>query len=170
MGEVILAERVVAYEGAALVGGGKAEARPEIARLEMRVRQDLSSYLSNRMALQTRLTDSYKALGIEFPSEVEAGPVVQGVMPKTATVASGEKLLRDPEKFLGLRELHGKVEVAEMEAAGLFAACASFGKPVLMVRGISDFGDSKKDNRFHLLAAKAAAAVVVDYIANGMTL
>ncbi|WP_349934841.1 hypothetical protein [Acetobacter sp. A11-2] len=170
LGEVILAERVVAYEGAALVGGGKAEARPEIARLEMRVRQDLSSYLSNRMALQTRLTDSYKALGIEFPSEVEAGPVAQGVMPKTATVASGEKLLRDPEKFLGLRELHGKVEVAEMEAAGLFAACANFGKPVLMVRGISDFGDSKKDNRFHLLAAKAAAAVVVDYIANGMTL
>jgi hypothetical protein len=38
------------------------------------------------------------------------------------------------------------------------------------VRGISDFGDSKKDNRFHLLAAKAAAAVTVDYIANGMTL
>ncbi|MNN09886.1 5'-methylthioadenosine/S-adenosylhomocysteine nucleosidase [compost metagenome] len=91
-------------------------------------------------------------------------------MPKTATVASGEKLLRDPEKFLALRELHGKTEVAEMEGAGLFAACANFGKPVLMVRGISDFGDSVKDNRFHLLAAKAAAAVTVDYIANGMTL
>lgn len=170
LGEVVLAERIVAYEGAAFVDGGKVEARPEITRLTMRVRQDVSSYLSNRTALESRLTESYQALGIEFPDPVEAGPVAKGVLPKTATVASGEKLLRDPEKFLGMRELHGKTEVAEMEGAGLFAACANFGKPVLMVRGISDFGDTKKDNRFHLLAAKAAAAVTVDYIANGMTL
>lgn len=170
LGEVVLAERVVAYEGAALVEGGKVEARPEITRLNMRVRQDISSYLSNRVALESRLTESYKTLGIEFPDHVEAGPVAQGVIPKTATIASGEKLLRDPEMFLGMRELHGKIEIAEMEGAGLFAACTNFGKPVLMVRGVSDFGDSKKDNRFHLLAAQAAAAVTVDYIANGMTL
>ncbi|MFW1327833.1 hypothetical protein ACEV9E_03850 [Vibrio parahaemolyticus] len=169
LGEVILAERVVAYEGAALIEGGKVETRPEITRLNMRVRQDISSYLSNRVTLESRLVRSYKALDIEFPGHVEAGPVAQGVMPKTATVASGEKLLRDPEKFLGMRELHGKIEIAEMEGAGLFAACENFGKPVLMVRGISDFGDSKKDNRFHLLAAKAAAAVTADYIAYGMS-
>ena len=170
LGEVILAERIVAYEGAALIEGGKIEVRPEITRLNMRVRQDLSSYLSNRTTLVSRLTESYRAMGIEFPDQVEAGPVAKGVMPKTATVGSGEKLLRDPEKFLGLREIHGKTEVAEMEGAGLFAACANFGKPVLMVRGISDFGDSNKDNRFHLLAAQTAAAVTADYIANGLTL
>ena len=170
LGEVVLAERIVAYEGAALVEGGKVEARPEITRLTIRVRQDVSSYLSNRAALESRLTESYQALGIEFPDQIEAGPVAKGAVPKMATIASGEKLLRDPEKFLGMRELHGKTEVAEMEGAGLFAACANFGKPVLMVRGISDFGDSRKDNGFHLLAAQAAAAVTVDYIANGMTL
>ena len=170
LGDVVLADRVVAYEGGAHIEGGKVEARPEITRLNMRVRQDVSSYLSNRMTLESRLTDSYQTLGIELPDQSEAGPVAQGVMPKTATVASGEKLLRDPEKFIGMREIHGKIEVAEMEGAGIFAACANFGKPVLMLRGISDFGDSKKDNRFHLLAAKAAAAVAVDYIANGMTL
>lgn len=170
LGEVVLAERIVAYDGAALVAGGAVEHRPEITRLNMRVRQDVASYLSDRESVVARLTESYKTLDIVFPENVEAGPVAEGVMPKTATVASGEKLLRDPEKFLALRELHGKTEVAEMEGAGLFAACANFGKPVLMVRGISDFGDSVKDNRFHLLAAKAAAAVTVDYIANGMTL
>lgn len=170
LGEVVLTERIVAYEGAALVEGGKVEARSEITRLTMNVRQDVSSYLSNGAALEARLRESYQALGIEFPDQVEAGPVAKGVLPKTATVASGEKLLRDPEKFLGMRELHGKIEVAEMEGAGLFSACVNFGKSVLMVRGISDFGDSKKDNRFHLLAAQAAAAVTVDYIANGMTM
>lgn len=107
LGEVVLAERVVAYEGAAYIEGGKVEARPEIARLSMRVRQDVSAYLSNRTTLESRLTNSYKALGIEFPDQVEAGPVAQGVIPKTATVASGEKLLRDPETFRGMRELHG---------------------------------------------------------------
>ena len=91
-------------------------------------------------------------------------------MPKAVTVASGEKLLRDPEQFKAKRSLHGKVEIAEMEGAGLFAACANYGKPVLMVRGISDFGDAKKSDGFHVHAARAAAAVTVDYIANGMTL
>jgi nucleoside phosphorylase len=170
LGEVVLAERIVAYEGAAFVEGGRVEMRPEITRLNMRVRQDVSSYLSNRNSLESRLTENYASLNIVFPDQVEAGPVAEGVIPKTATVASGEKLLRDPEKFMAMRELHGKVEAVEMEGAGLFAACANHGKPVLMVRGISDFGDSKKDNRFHLLAAKAAAAVTVDYIAYGLTL
>lgn len=170
LGEVVLAERIVSYEGEAVLEGGKVEARPEITRLNFRVRQDVGDYLSNRTSLETRLTSRYDTLGVKFPEEVEAGPVAKGVMPKQSTVASGEKLLRDPEVFKGMRELHGKVEVAEMEAAGLFAACNSYGKPVLMVRGISDFGDSKKDNRFHHLAAKAAAAVTADYIAHGMTL
>ena len=170
LGEVVLAERIVAYEGEAVLEGGKVEARPEITRLNLRVRQDVSDYLSNRTSLEARLTRTYASLGLEFPEDVDAGPVANTVMPKQATIASGEKLLRDPEIFKGMRELHGKVEVAEMEAAGLFAACSSYGKPVLMVRGISDFGDSKKDNRFHLLAAKAAAAVTADYIAHGMTL
>lgn len=170
LGQVVLVERVVAYEGAAVLSGGKVEARPEITRLSMRVRQDVNSYLSNIQSLERRLTESYESLGIVFPEHAEAGPVMKGVMPNAVTVGSGEKLLRDPETFRAMRELHGKVEAAEMEAAGLFAACSSHSKPVLMVRGISDFGDSTKDNRFHLLAAKAAAAVTADYIANGMTL
>lgn len=170
LGEVVFAERIVAYEGEAVLKGGVLEARPDITRLTFRARQDLSDYLSNRASLEKRLTSSYKALGLDFPDDVDAGPVAKGVMPKAATVASGEKLLRDPEVFKAMRELHGKVEVAEMEAAGLFAACTNFGKPVLMIRGISDFGDEKKDNRFHELAAKAAAAVTADYIAFGMTL
>lgn len=170
LGEVVLAERVVAYEGAAVLVGGKVEPRPEMSRLSMRVRQDTSSYLSNIDAVERRLTQSYLSLEIVFPAHVEAGPVAEGVKPKLATMASGEWLIRDPDKFMALRELHGKVEVAEMEAAGVFAACGNHNKPVLVVRGISDFGDSQKDNRFHLLAAKAAAAVTADYIANGLTL
>ena len=124
----------------------------------------------NKSSVENRLIQSYEALEINFPENIEIGPVAKSVMPKTATIGSGEKLLRDPEKFRALKELNGKIEVAEMEGAGVFAACANHKKPVLMIRGISDFGDSTKDNRFHDLAAKAAAAVTADYIAYGLTL
>lgn len=170
LGEVIIAERVVAYEGAAFIEGGKVEARPESTRLGLRSRQDISSYLSNEKLLRNRLSDIYKILNITFPEQVGANPVAKDFLPKTSTVGSGEKLMRDPEKFKSLRELNGKTEVVDMEGAGVFAACANHEKPIMMFRGISDFGDSTKNNKFHKLAAKAAAAVTVDYIANGLTL
>lgn len=109
-------------------------------------------------------------MAIVLPEKADAGPVAASIIPRLATVASGESLIRDPDKFRQLRELHGKVETAEMEGAGVFAACEAHNKPVLMIRGISDFGDSTKDNRFHQWAAKTAAAVTVDYIAYGLTL
>lgn len=170
LGEVVLSERVIAYEGAALIEGGATEHRSRSTELDLKVRQDVNTYLSNRSSLEKRLIQSYGALGIILPDNIEIGPVAKSVMPKTATIGSGEKLLRDPEKFKALRELNGKIEVAEMEGAGVFAACANQNKPVLMIRGISDFGDSTKDNSFHFLAAKAAAAVTADYIAHGLTL
>ncbi len=169
LGEVVLSERVVAYEGAALIEGGIVEHRPRSSELDIKVRQDISSYLSNRSSLESRLTQSYETLEIILPENIEIGPVAKSVLPKTATIGSGEKLLRDPEKFKALKELNGKIEVVEMEGAGVFAACAIQKKPVLMIRGVSDFGDSTKDNRFHFLAAKAAAAVTADYIAHGLT-
>lgn len=170
LGEVILAERIVAYEGAAFIEGGKVEARPESIRLNLRSRQDISSYLANEASLENRLSIIYKDLDITFPEQVGTNPVAKDLLPKTATVGSGEKLMRDPEKFKSLRELNGKTEVVDMEGAGVFAACANHEKSVMMFRGISDFGDSTKDNLFHKLASKAAAAVTVDYIANGLTL
>ena len=81
-----------------------------------------------------------------------------------ATVGSGEKLIRDPERFRALRDLHGKLEVAELEAEGVANACERAGIPFVVVRGISDFGDERKDDRFHELAAKAAAVVARDFI------
>lgn len=170
LAEVIFAERVVAYGGMAVLQGGTNEPRPEMTRLSFRSRQDLATYLSDTSGLEQRLTHYYERMDIVLPANAETGPVAQSVIPKVTTVASGECLIRDPDKFRQLRELHGKIETAEMEGAGVYAACETHNKPILMVRGISDFGDSTKDNRFHHWAAQAAAAVTVDYIAHGLTL
>jgi hypothetical protein len=88
-----------------------------------------------------------------------------------ATIASGDKLLRDPGKLREVQhDIHGKVAVGEMEAAGLVEACRLQGVPWLVIRGISDFGDELKDDRFHALASRAAAAVMADFIAHGLDL
>lgn len=170
LAEVVLTERVVAYDGRAVLEGGRVEYRPEITRLSFSIRQDLAFYLSDVSGLEQRLHRHYERMAIALPEKADAGPVAASIIPRLATVASGESLIRDPDKFRQLRELHGKVETAEMEGAGVFAACEAHNKPVLMIRGISDFGDSTKDNRFHQWAAKTAAAVTVDYIAYGLTL
>ena len=128
----------------------------------------MGGYLSARAAVTARLKLAYAEAGIVMPELADTGPVAVDVMPRPATIASGELLLRDPDKFRALRDLHGKVEVGEMEGAGVFAACAQQDVPVLVVRGISDFGDTQKDNRFHDIAAKAAAVVTADYVAYGL--
>jgi nucleoside phosphorylase len=168
LADVVLSERVVAYNGAAVLEGGKVEARPEMSRPKFRVRQDMSSYLATP-SLASRLASAAQALEFSLPAESPAGPVSTVLKPAPSTLASGELLLRDPEKFRMMRELHGKTEVAEMEAAGIFTACEQHDVPILVVRGISDFGDSNKDNTFHDIAAKAAAIVTADYVAHGLT-
>jgi nucleoside phosphorylase len=170
LGDVVISDRVVAYEGAALMEGGVSQPRPEVFRPAFKVQQDITTYLAARSSVTARLNQAWQAHGIHLPQTSEAGEVSKDVMPKPATVASGEKLVREPDKFRQLRDIHGKVEVAEMEAAGIFTACTQYQTPALVIRGISDFGDSTKDNQFHELAAKAAAIVAADFVAAGLTL
>ncbi|WP_239007500.1 hypothetical protein [Pseudomonas granadensis] len=88
-------------------------------------------------------------------------------MVSPATIASGELLIRDPEVFEGFQRIHEKALVAEMEAYGVFDACDKQEVPVLVVRGISDYGDITKDNAFHKIASEAAAIVTLDYATHG---
>lgn len=170
LGDVVLAERVVAYEGAAVLEGGTKQSRPETFRSAFRLQQDLAAYMSASTSIKARLETAWTGFGLELPESSDAGEVSKSVLPKLATIGSGEKLLRDPDMFRQLRELHGKVEVAEMEGAGIFTACANHNNtPAMVVRGISDFGDSTKDNQFHALAARAAAIVAADLAVNGLT-
>ena len=73
--------------------------------------------------------------------------------------------------LLHVREnVHGKIEVGEMEAAGFVEACRPGDVQWLVVRGISDFGDTLKNDAFHDLAARAAATVLVDFLTHGLEL
>ncbi|KAL4745055.1 hypothetical protein BDW72DRAFT_208515 [Aspergillus terricola var. indicus] len=67
-------------------------------------------------------------------------------------IASGNQVVKSPEKRESLRESYG-VFCIEMEAAGVMPTL-----PSLVIRGISDYADSHKNDRWQKYAALAAAA------------
>jgi len=178
IGEVVLSDRVVAYEPAAVIEGSnntmEEQPRPEIDRLPHTMEQNLTAYLAD--IDPTRLTEAFIDTGWNFPEPSSRNKllyqrhVASQIMTRNGTIASGEKLLRNPEKLTQIRKIHGKTEVGEMEAAGFVKACRRRHPivPWLVVRGISDFGDSWKDDRFHDLAARAAATVIADFLRFGL--
>ncbi|AKI98680.1 nucleoside phosphorylase [Archangium gephyra] len=174
LGEVVLSERVVAYEPAAEVleeGEPRQMLRPESYRLPHAILQDAVAYVSRREELTKRLWASLEAAGMRWPAAGAREEVSEGPSARLATIASGEKLLRNPERLRLLRgQQHGRIEVGEMEAAGVVAACWRSGADFLIIRGISDFGDPEKNDAFQQVAAMGAAIVAVDFIREALRL
>ena len=166
LGEVIVSDRVVYYESAAALEGGKFAPRPEILRPHMSTQQNLNTYLATP-SLSARLCERGQTMGFEMPASSQAGNVAAGISVSSATIASGELLIRDPALQQSFRSLHDKAYVAEMEAYGVFDACEKQRVPALIVRGISDFGDGDKDDTFHTIASVAAAIITIDYLIHG---
>src|SRR4029078_7216420 len=61
-------------------------------------------------------------------------------------------------------------ECGGVDAPGVVDGCRRGPIPWLVIRGISDFGDELKDDRFHAFASCAAAAVLHDFLAHGLDL
>lgn len=172
LGEVIVHEEIVAYEPAALIQtpeGHAVQARPRTWRTAHAVTQDVVSYLAQGRSIAARVDRVLAARGITWTSASTAAPadVVHRLTVGLATIGSGEKLLRDAIVWDTLRAIHGKIDVAEMEAAGVAEACEQSGVPCVVVRGISDFGDSTKHDGYHRLASVVAAEVAMDFLRSG---
>lgn len=166
LGEVIVSDRIVYYESAAALEGGGLAYRPETLRPHMSTQQNLNSYFATS-SLSARLDERAQIMGFEMPASSQAGNVAAGITVSSATIASGELLIRDPVLLESFRSLHDKAYVAEMEAYGVFDACEKQKVPALIVRGISDFGDGTKDDAFHTIASVAAAIITSDYLTHG---
>lgn len=176
IGDVVLSERVVAYEPAALNvgkdGTREVQNRPDITRVSHGLQQDVLHYQPDTK----RLKERFERLQGVFPAPPRGKKkewkehVASSITCRLQeTIASGEKLLRDPSKLLEVRrDIHGKVTVGEMEAAGLVEACRLGNVPWLVIRGISDFGDDLKDDAFHGFASKTAAVVMADFISHAL--
>ncbi|WP_437611014.1 protein kinase [Sorangium sp. So ce834] len=171
LGDVVLAERVVSYEPAAVVAasaGSRVEARPESEKLPHAMNQYVVGYRPDSERL-SRLLGRIDGSLPQPPTgaDSELAPTIEI---QRGTIASGEKLLRDEAGMRALRELHGKIIAVDMESAGFVAASRRDAILWLVIRGISDFGDAHKDDRLHGVAAGRAAAVLADFLAFGLDL
>jgi nucleoside phosphorylase/tetratricopeptide (TPR) repeat protein len=84
---------------------------------------------------------------------------------RDGSLVSGNTLLRDSRYFPDFHSSNDeRCRAAEMEAAGFARACALVGCPWFIVRGISDYGDSRKDDSFHRYAAHTASTVLREFL------
>ncbi|NET61912.1 MAG: 5'-methylthioadenosine/S-adenosylhomocysteine nucleosidase [Symploca sp. SIO2E6] len=186
LGEVVFSERVVGYESAAwkqLADGTQAvQPRPNMFSVPNGIQQDVTFYVATHKDrynnIQQRLTSGFLHLGGEFPtvsaaesSSLQKKDIISSIEIDVCAIASGEKLLKDPSVLEDIKDQqHGRVKVGEMEAIGFATACQKMRRDWLVIRGVSDFGDSYKSDVFHPLASETAATVLADFMQHGLDL
>jgi nucleoside phosphorylase len=151
LGDVIVAEQIVAYEPGKLTPGGL-RPRPDVYRTGQRMLT---------MARDFSDTDWQQSID-------EARPAGDEEVPQThfGVVASGEKVIADADFIGDLVKYWDRALAVEMEAVGVARATYERGAPpeFLFVKSISDWADSAKDDAWQPYAADVAAAFTCAFI------
>lgn len=87
-----------------------------------------------------------------------------------APIATGAAVTEDSQLFERLVVSMRKVLGIEMEASALGALGEIHDIPVLVAKGVSDFGDSFKDDRYRQFAARASAECLIALLRDGAEL
>lgn len=178
-GKYLMGDVVYGYEIADLVMGqvedGEMTIRPSITPYPKQVAQLIGSFKCSPDKLKSetvRILKALKKMHVRprdqkrakwFKNHVAPGPNVHDCV-----IGSGNLLVRDGNKFPEYQKIHPKITAIEMEAAGFVRALKDMKpeQPWLVIRGISDFGDSKKDKTFNAQPyASASAAAYVKLLA-----
>jgi nucleoside phosphorylase len=172
IGEVFFSESVFAYEPGVSTEDGF-QPRPEMPGVFSTIRDDVTIYQSFSERLK-RIRSTFQKIG-DFPiakpdrAVFYSEHVCTDIKVDTCGIASGEKLLRDGQILKDIHQgQHSRVKIGEMEAAGFANVCSGRKIDWLVIRGVSDFGDSDKNDDFHGFAAKVAFSVVADFLIHGL--
>lgn len=178
-GKYLMGDVVYGNEIADLVMGqiedGEMTIRPSITPYPKQVGQLIGAFKCAPKKLKLETVRILKELGKMhvrprdekkakwFKKHVTSSPNIHDCV-----IGSGNLLVRDGNKFPEYQKIHPKITAIEMEAAGFVRALKDVKpeQPWLVIRGISDFGDSKKDKNFNAQPyASAAAAAYVRLLA-----
>lgn len=85
-------------------------------------------------------------------------------------MASGSAVMQDSEVFARLKKQNRKVLALEMEASMVASLAENHSIPWLIAKGISDYGDKFKDDRYRGFAARASAEYLLSLIAQSSDL
>lgn len=88
-------------------------------------------------------------------------PAPPGFGIHVAPMATGAAVTEDDEIFARLSRSMRKVLGVEMEASALGALGEAHEVPVVVAKGVSDYGDAFKDDRFRDFAARASAECLI---------
>ena len=142
LGDVVVSSDILYYEPGAIATG-----------------RDLRL---TRIAGSTPRWLSGLAAGITIADRGLSGTDMVAPRVHVGSIASGEKVVRDTKTFASLLGEWQSALAVEMEAAGVAEAVSSSGGgdiPFVVIRGIADFADASKDDRFRDLAADRAVDV-----------
>lgn len=122
LGEVTFSERVVGYESAALRredGAQAVQPRPDMPSVPNRIHQDVIFYLAackdRATDYQQRLASLFQRTGGVFPTlsaedrhHLQENDVIRTIEIDVCAIASGEKLLKDPDVLKNIQRMFGK--------------------------------------------------------------
>jgi WD40 repeat protein/nucleoside phosphorylase len=97
----------------------------------------------------------------KYPKELPKDP---GFRIRVGAIATGGAVQKDPELFDRLEKIERKTLGAEMEAVAIGRVGEVLGRPTLIVKAVSDYGDEDKDDAFREFAAHASARVLLQLL------
>ena len=181
LGDIVVGNRVIQYDhvkvtkaGVELRGGNLAPGASTLMTVvdRLRARQEFTNFASQTKAWIKYIevgTASIRNAGRPSPADdvhhnqrnytkgleyerSENEPYVH-----VGTIGSASTLLKCADRRDDLKERYGTIAY-EMEGAGLAIAAAASGVEYLMVRGICDYGDEHKNDKWQTYASVCAAA------------
>lgn len=161
LGDVVISSNVIGYEPTRLQT--PTLKRPDYQSSTFEMKQNLLYFDSDQTHFQEYFRNSQRRLAPnQKPSKENYGEDFKPIIHKGDFIASGEKLIADGSIPKLSEEIHEKIRAAEMEAIGFATACNNRVPqvPFAIFRGISDFGDILKTDRWQPTASNSAAAAL----------
>lgn len=115
-------------------------------------------WLEKPLVLTPSGREKAKELQLLYPKGL---PKPTGFQIHVAPMATGAAVTEDDTIFNRLADSMRKVLAVEMEASALGALGDIHNIPVLVAKGVSDFGDPFKDDRYRQFAARASAECLI---------
>jgi nucleoside phosphorylase len=165
IGDVIVPRTVVDLT-MNVAGATETSERPRTFDLRYSMRQMLVGFRLDEGAFYRTCAELFGpriVLHSEDDAEVTYEPRVHDNL-----LVTSNTLFRGDGTLEQLAKRHQGLRAAEMEAGGFIKACeAGVVRPWLVVRGVSDFGETAKNDKFHRLGSCAAASWLRNFLTTG---
>lgn len=166
LGDVVASDIIIDYEKARLEPDGSKK-RPVPYSLEPKVARDLEYFDPLRFGWEEFFHSDFDILKKDQAGNVPTLSNTYKPQLESGVILSGEKLIANGSLDNMRRDYHDRIRAAEMEAAGFARVCKEHGVPWIIFRGISDYGDEKKNDLWQSTSALLAATAAKIFLTKG---